>query len=170
MNGSEAPGSTGPSIAEYIRANRHQYTREALDDYLRRSGHADLDIAAAWVALDAEAPEHPPEAGAVMTTRQSVLSGLTILVAVAALIAGMFGIFLASGNRPAMFLYAILFPIQVILVSHWIYGRIRASSGLRAGDAAVTIGWLVVPPIVMLALIWICIGYTSAFGCVLHCS
>lgn len=159
----------GEPLVDYLAAHRDRYTRSALTESLRARGFAEAEIDAAWAAVDAS-PEPAAAAGAPLTTRQSVLSGLAILFALAALAMGMFGIVVGSGNRPAMILYGILFPIQVIVVARWIHGRIRASSGLRAGDAAVTLGWLVVPPIAMVALIYICIGYTSAFGCVLHCS
>jgi hypothetical protein len=52
-----------PSIAEYIRANRDNYTREAIRDQLLAAGHDREAIDAGWRAVEAEAtgaPQGPP--------------------------------------------------------------------------------------------------------------
>ncbi len=168
-------GPADPSreaIADYIRSNRDRFTREALDDYLIRQGHAKADLEAAWSTIEAES-ERARSAAAQDTNRprlrQSILASVAVLLALAAFVAGMFGILATSSGRPLMILYAVLFPIQIILVTRWIYRRIRGSSALRGGDAAATIGWLIVPPLALIAILGVCVAYSGSFGCILHC-
>jgi hypothetical protein len=172
MTEHDTAARAGESLVDYLRTNRDLYTREALTDLLVSSGHSPEAVAAAWVEADADrsgAAEGAARDAPPPRLRQGFLGLLAALLAVATFVAGMFGIFAASAGRSAMLLYAILFPIQVILVGRWIDGRIRRSSGLRAGDAVVTIGWLLVPPVAMAALLGVCIAYTSKYGCVISC-
>jgi hypothetical protein len=48
------------SVADYIRANRDKYTREAIRDQLLAAGHDQSAIDEAWRAIEAEPqPEMP---------------------------------------------------------------------------------------------------------------
>jgi hypothetical protein len=101
--------------------------------------------------------------------RQGVLSGIAILLAFGAFALGELTLIAASGGRPMMLLYMVLYPIQIIVVTSWIVGRIGSSGSLRRGDAAMTVGWLVIPVVALLAVMGVCYGYGAAFGCVLEC-
>jgi hypothetical protein len=46
-----------PRIADYIRANRRRYTRDAIRQKLVEAGHAPEEIDATWAALDAPDPD-----------------------------------------------------------------------------------------------------------------
>lgn len=46
-----------PRIADYIRANRRRYTRDAIRQQLVEAGHAPDEIDATWAALDAPDPD-----------------------------------------------------------------------------------------------------------------
>jgi len=156
-------------LVKYLAAHRDRYTREALNDYLRRTGHDDGDIAAAWVEVDARDAPAATDSEMPARPRQTVLVLLAILFALAAFLVGEWGILAGSRDRPMMTLYAILFPLQIVLVTRWLTRRIETSSSLRAGEWFMTIGWLVIPPVAMLALIGICFGYSLSFGCYLNC-
>ena len=165
---SDPAASSSESLVEYIRANRDRYTREALTAHLVRSGWAEHAVASAWAAAGADG-SHELAAGAPSRTRQTVLSAIAILLAFGALALGEVTILAASGGRPMMLLYLVLYPIQIILVTRWIVGRIGKSGALRRGDAAMTVGWLVLPVIALLATMGVCYGYGAAFGCVIEC-
>jgi hypothetical protein len=172
MNESGPADPSREAIADYIRSHRDRFTREALDDYLIRQGHAKTDVEAAWSTIEAEsewARFAAPQGTDRPRLRQSILASIAVLLALAAFVAGMFGIFVGSNGRPLMILYAVLFPLQIILVTRWIYRRIRGSRALRGGDAAATIGWLIVPPVALIAILGVCVAYSSSFGCFLHC-
>lgn len=49
-----------PIIFDYIRANRGEFSREAIDGELLASGHTPEAIAAAWAAIEAEELPAPP--------------------------------------------------------------------------------------------------------------
>jgi len=167
------PESADPdeaSLVRYIEANRDQYNREVLTNMLLRAGHAPETIAEAWRLADAGAAEARVAAGHEPNrARQRVLSGIAILLAFGAFAVGEFALIAASHGRPMMLLYLLLFPLQILFVTRWIVGRIGASGSLRRGDLAMTVGWLVIPVIAMLALMGVCFGYGGAFGCVLEC-
>jgi hypothetical protein len=168
MTDQEQPVPACEPLVEYIRANRDRYNHEVLTNMLIRGGHPPAAVAEAWRLADAEAAvEAGPDRPA---TRQSVLTGIAILLALGAFLLGEFGILATSGGRPLMFLYAVLFPIEIAFVTGWIVRRIQASGGLRRGDAALTVGWLLVPVLAMAALMGVCVAYGGAFGCTISCS
>ena len=185
MTDQEAPAPADETLVDYIRANRDQWTRDALTAQLIERGHARDAVAAAWAEADADADaddasDTDADAGSVANdagegaeprrARQTVLSGIAVLLALGAFVIGEFSLFAASAGRPMMLLYLVLFPIQIAVVTGWIVGRIGSSGGLRRGDAAMTLGWLLVPAIAMAALMGVCAGYGGTFGCVLDCA
>ena len=161
----------GESLVDYIRANRDRYTEDALRNQLARMGHSTEAVTSAFAEAGAAAGG-PLDPGAELPrrARQGALSAVAILVALAAFLIGEFSLLAVSGGRPLVLAYAVLFPIQIVLVTRWIVRRIGASGSLRAGDAAMTLGWFVVPFLSMLALMGVCYGYGAAFGCILSCS
>jgi hypothetical protein len=163
------PAAAGQPPVDYIRANRDRWTRDALTEELIRRGHSPEAVASAWVVADATA--HPAaDAPQPRRARQTVLQLIAVLLALGALLLGEVTLLAASGGRPMMLLYLLLFPLQILFVTRWIVGRIGASGGLRRGEAAMTVGWLLVPVIALIALMGVCFGYGGAFGCVIQCA
>ncbi|MEK6721031.1 MAG: hypothetical protein AABZ33_10235 [Chloroflexota bacterium] len=163
-------------LEAYIRAHRDRYAPEALKGRLIEAGHDPGAVEAALAAVEGEgpalawpAPKGDSSSGGPGFARRSALSALALIFATAAFALGMFGIFAGAAGGPPMWLYAVLFPIQIVLVTRWILRRIDSSTGLRQGGWLVTLGWFVVPPIAMLALLGICFGYSSNFGCYFNC-
>ena len=157
-------------LVEYLRANRERYNREVLTNKAIREGYTRDDVAAAWRVADADAAAREANDGlGPRRARQGALSAIAVLLAFGAFAVGEFALIAASGGRPAMLLYVILYPIQIILVTRWIVGKIGSSGDLRRGDAVATVGWLVVPVVALLAIMGVCYGYGASFGCILEC-
>ena len=166
------PASEGPSVAslaDYIRANRDRFTRDSLTQQLLASGHSPEAIASAWVVADAMAGP-ASDAPQPRRVRQTVLQAIAILLALGVFLLGEFSLVAAGGGRPMMLLYLVLFPIEIAYVTGWIVRRIGASGGLRRGEAAMTLGWLLVPVLALAALMGVCAGYGATFGCVIDCA
>jgi hypothetical protein len=170
MTDPESPDTPEASLVEYIRVNRDRYNHTVLTNTLIRGGHAPDAVAEAWRLADADAATTRADSGLEPNrTRQTALTTIAILLALGTFLLGEFAILAASSGRPMMLLYAVLFPVEIAFVTGWIVRRIGASGGLRRGDAAMTVGWLLVPVLAMVALMGVCVAYGSTFGCVISC-
>ncbi|MDQ2935831.1 MAG: hypothetical protein M3R49_12820 [Chloroflexota bacterium] len=77
-----------PKIADYIRAHRDRYTREAITQQLIAAGYEPAAVEATWDALRGDAANPPPRrrgAGYVMTVYLLGLAGMLVIVALSGL-------------------------------------------------------------------------------------
>ena len=81
--------SVDPAVADYIRATRERYTREAVTARLREMGRSPAEIERAWEIVDAEGP---------ITPRQDWRPGWAAWAALVAL--GAVGAFLVWRDEP----------------------------------------------------------------------
>jgi hypothetical protein len=172
----EAPSPHGDDATQqlkaYLRANREAYTREALTSYLTERGFTTEQIAAAWQATVAEGSEATVATasdGAGQSTRQTVLQLLAVLLALATGAIGLFSLLAMSHNSLPIWIYIVLFPIEIALVTRWLVRSIGRSASLRAGDTVSTVGWLLAAPLAMVGLMGVCYAYGASFGCLMGC-
>jgi len=129
-------------IAEYIRANRGRYTRQAIDDQLKAAGHPAQSIEAAWVAVGPPEGAEPVLPG---VRYGPVVLGLLILGGVATAIAGRDSYFGAA-------LWVLSYLISVLIVMAIGIGmtRVAAGSGWRTLVVLVGLLWA--------AMLWVTVS------------
>jgi hypothetical protein len=137
-----------PRIADYIRANRDRYTREAIRDQLIAAGHAPADVDRAWEELSRPesgwempnaASARAPSGGLAVYVYLIYLVGL--LAAVALAIA-----FFSSSQRGYAVVFLVVYAVIGLLAARWLAGSAQPQSGV--GWASMLIG----VPIIFLLL------------------
>jgi hypothetical protein len=107
------------SVADYIRANRDTYTREAIRDQLLAAGHALDAIDEAWRALEAE-----PLAEVPGTTARKVRTGWAIVLYAAGLlsllVAAVSALVQPNSSRVFFILFLVLYAVAGYFVVRWI--------------------------------------------------
>ena len=147
----DAPASRS-SLIDYLRTNRERYTREALDDQLRRDGHQDESIQDAWAALAAE-----DGASGVRDRRRQ---------AVAIILAAYIGIWLVfvlgwtgesyrsyGGNIIAAIIFAVALGLPMLIS----VAVARRSKRLRFADTGAMTAALVVPLVFLAGITGLCL-------------
>jgi hypothetical protein len=119
-------------IEEYIRANRQRYTRDAVTEQLRASGHDSAEIEAAWARVEAATPTVPPATAGPGTTLLAVLLGLGYAFAI---VAAGFAAFLGGAVTVLMIAYM----VAMIAGGIWSIGRVMRAPSLREGASAIAL-------------------------------
>lgn len=128
-----------PRIADFIRANRKRYTREAIRQQLVEAGHDPAEIDATWAALDAPDPDET--AGEGFWGRFAIfLVGLNVAVfLVVVLLTGMLGN-IAQGGFVLVAIFAVVLTIGAIMA----YGIVAATGPANMGrTTALSIGAII---------------------------
>jgi hypothetical protein len=132
------------AIDEYIRANRDQYTREAITQQLQEAGHAPEDIRAAWDRADGAGPTDGPAWRPGLTT----FLVLAAVGAVGAALVWMDNPYGGSGLAVMIYL-AILLPT---------YGIAKGASVLIDRGR----GWIAGILLLLIALAGAALGFSNA--------
>jgi hypothetical protein len=107
------------SIADYIRANRDKYTRDAIRGQLLAAGHTPDAIDEAWRVLEAEPLAVPPG-----TTARKVRTGWAIVLYAAGLlsllVAAVSALVQPNSSRVFFILFLVLYAVAGYFVVRWI--------------------------------------------------
>ena len=145
-------------IADYIRANRDQYTRDAMRDRLIEAGH---DPVAVDAALEADAASAAVARPASSWVEQN-LRLVTALLVVAAYV-GMWALFalLTNWDAPGY----VTFTTWVFAAVLGLFGLVSLvyvgmTKRLTAGGQAAILGAMIIPVILLLVLAGLCVPFT----------
>lgn len=129
-----------PRIADYIRANRRRYTRDAIRQQLVEAGHAPEEIDATWAALDAPDPDVTAGEG---FWRRFWLFLAAVNVAVFLLVGvgtGLFGSIAQGGGSILLVVLAIAMGIGALIS----WGAVAATGPTKLGrGTALAIGAII---------------------------
>jgi hypothetical protein len=140
------------NVADYIRANRDKYTRQAIRDQLLAAGHASDAIDEGWRALEAEPLAEVPgtAAGKVRTGWAIVLYAAGLL---SLLVAAVSALVQPNSSRVFFILFLVLYAVAGYFVVRWI-ARWRPLTGF--GQLIVAI--FVLPVMFLLVVFGSCLA------------
>jgi hypothetical protein len=153
MTDSTPPGAGDPGgdALDYLRSNQAEFTREALTAELKKAGHSDQEIAAAWAAVGTEARTPPDLARARMIT--FVLYGAIYAFFVLSLLQeqGGYGTY-----QIAAIVLTVVMGVAFGISLRWLRRR-------RSGAAVTTLTTLLMVPVALLVVVaGLCTATTGA--------
>lgn len=148
-----------PRIADYIHANRHRYTRDALRQQLVEAGYEPGEIDATWAALDA--PDADTTAGEAFWGRFWLfLVGANLVVfLIVGLLTGLFG---APGQGSSVLAVILAIALGIGALISW--GVVAATGPTKLGrGTALAIG-AVIPLLFALLIGGSCYALVGSIG------
>lgn len=105
--------------------------------------------------MSEQTPVPEPQRGS--NGRQAAIVAISALLGGAALLAGMWGL----SYSDTMGWYLIVYGVEIVAVTVWIARSVQRSESLRSGSWGATIGWLLVAPIALAAIMGMCVSITA---------
>lgn len=148
-----------PRIADYIRANRRRYTRDAITQQLVEAGHDRDEVERTWAAL--EAPDPDAEAGEGFWKRFAlILIGVNLAVFLAVgLLTGMLT------NLPAgSFVLVVVFGVALVIGALIAWGLVAATGPAKMSPTTALVVGSVIPIVFALLVGGTCYALVGAVG------
>ena len=148
-----------PRIADYIRANRKQYTREAITKQLLEAGHDPAEVERTWAALDTRDPD--AVAGEGFWPRFAlIVVGINLgVLLVVGLLSGALQ-FVASGG----FIMLAILGIALAIGGLMAWGIVAATGPARMGRTTALIIGIVIPLVFALLIGGTCYALIGGIG------
>lgn len=147
-----------PRIADYIRANRRKYTREAITKQLVEAGHDPGEIERTWAALDTRDPD--AVAGEGFWGRFALIAvGINLVVFVGvALLTGMLG------NVQSSVVVLVILAIVMGLGALIAWGLVAATGPTKLSPTTATVVGAAIPALFALLIGGSCYALIGSMG------